>query len=48
MKKESLLALGMMAVAGGIEKIESDLVVGVVLVLIGVGLIFLRGRMKIK
>ena len=48
LKKETLLGLAMFAIAGGIVKVETDLQTGVVLVLIGVGLITLRARLKLK
>lgn len=45
---ESLLVLGVGAIAGGIEKLEANLTLGIVLVLVGVGLIGYRYFLKSK
>ena len=45
---ESLLVLGIGAIATGIERLEVDILLGVVLTLIGTGLIGLRYFLKSK
>jgi hypothetical protein len=47
-QKESLLLLGIGAVSTGIERLDANLTLGIVLVLVGVGLIYLRGYLKVE
>ena len=43
---ETLLAIGITAISSGVAIIQTDIVTGIVLVVIGVGLIFVRGKLK--
>jgi uncharacterized membrane protein len=47
-QKESLLLLGIGAVSTGIERMDVNIVLGIVLVVVGVGLIYLRGWLKVS
>jgi hypothetical protein len=45
---ESLLVIGIGAISTGIERMDVNLLLGVVLVLVGIGLIGLRYLLKVK
>ena len=44
--KESLLVIGIGALSTGIERMDVNITVGVILVLVGIGVIALRGYLK--
>jgi hypothetical protein len=46
--KESLLVIGMGALATGIERMDVNMTVGIVLVLVGIAVIALRGYLKVQ
>jgi hypothetical protein len=46
--KESLLIIGIGALSTGIEKIDANITVGIVLVLVGAGILGLRGYLKLR
>jgi len=46
--KESLLVIGIGALSTGIERMDVNITVGIVLVLVGVGILGLRGYLKLK
>ena len=46
--KESLLVIGIGALSSGIERMDVNITVGIVLVLVGVLILGLRGYLKLK
>jgi len=46
--KETLLVIGIGALSSGIEKMDANITVGIVLVLVGILIIGVRGYLKIK
>lgn len=46
--KESLLVIGIGALSTGIERMDVDITVGVVLVVVGIAVLGLRGYLKIQ
>jgi hypothetical protein len=46
--KESLLVLGIGAISTGIERMDVNMILGVVLVLVGLAVIGVRGYLKVQ